>query len=123
VSSTGWRDWVAVPDWRFWENQGAGIAVADLDGDGVAELVVLAVDNTQGQNGGYYSVGWGLDERGRPADGWGPWQPVPDWRFWENQDAALAIAALGRAPRRTWWCWRSTTHPAPTRAGIGCWTR
>ena len=92
---TGWRDWVAVPDWRFWENQGAGIAVADLDGDGVAELVVLAVDNPQGQNGGYYSVGWRLDERGRPADGWGPWQPVPDWRFWENQDAALAIAKLG----------------------------
>jgi hypothetical protein len=92
---TGWRDWVAVPDWRFWENQGAGIAVADLDGDGTAELVVLAVDNPVGQNGGYYSVGWRLDGRGRPADGWGPWQPVPQWRFWENQDAALAVAKLG----------------------------
>jgi Domain of unknown function (DUF1929)/FG-GAP-like repeat/FG-GAP repeat len=91
-----WRDWVAVPDWYFWENQGAGLAVADLDGDGTPELVVLAVDNPPGQNDGYYSVGWRLDG-GRPADGWGPWQPVPDWRFWEGQDAGLAVAKLGPA--------------------------
>ena len=69
---TAWRPWVAVPDWGFWENQGAGITVADLDGDGTPELVVLAVDNPPRQNGGYYSVGWHL-EGGRPADGWGPW--------------------------------------------------
>jgi hypothetical protein len=94
---TAWRPWVAVPDWRFWENQGCGVAVADLDGDGTPELLVLAVDSPAGQNGGYYSVGWRLDGRGRPADGWGPWQPVPDWRFWENQEAAVAVAGLGAA--------------------------
>jgi hypothetical protein len=93
---TAWREWAAVPDWFFWENQGAGIAVADLDGNGTPELVVLAVDNPPGRNGGYYSVGWRLDG-GRPADGWGPWQPIPDWRFWEGQDAGLAVAALGPA--------------------------
>jgi hypothetical protein len=92
-----WRPWQAVPDWRFWENQGAGIAVADLDGDGTAELVVFAVDNPVGQNGAYYSVGWRLDGRGRPADGWGPWLPVPDWRFWENQGGGIAITPLGPA--------------------------
>jgi hypothetical protein len=89
-----WRPWAAVADWYFWENQGAGIAVADLDGEGTPELVVMAVDNPQGQNGSYYSVGWRL-EAGRPADGWGPWQPVPDWRFWENQGAGITIAGLG----------------------------
>jgi hypothetical protein len=94
---TAWRQWVAVPDWRFWENQGCGIAVADVDADGTAELLVFAVDNPVGQNGGYYSVGWRLDGRGRPADGWGPWEPVPDWRFWENQEAAVAVAPLGPA--------------------------
>ncbi|MFI7601683.1 galactose oxidase-like domain-containing protein [Actinoplanes sp. NPDC049681] len=89
-----WRPWAAVPDWRFEDNQGAGIAVADLDGDGTPELVVLAVDSPPGRNGGYYSVGWRL-AGGRPADGWGPWEAVPDWRFWEGQDAGAAVVPLG----------------------------
>jgi hypothetical protein len=92
---TAWRTWVAVPDWYFWENQGAGVAVADLDGDGTPELIVLAVDNPPEQNGGYYSVGWHLE--GRPIEGWGPWQAVPDWRFWEGHDAAAVVAHLGHA--------------------------
>ena len=91
---SAWRPWGAVPDWYFWENQGAGVAVADLDGDGTPELVVMAVDNPPGQNGGYYTVGWRL-AGGRPADGWGPWQAIPGWRFWENQGAAVTIAGLG----------------------------
>jgi FG-GAP-like repeat len=94
---TGWRPWAAVPDWRFWENQGAGVAVADLDDDGTPDLLVLAVDNPVGQNGGYYSVGWRLDARGRPADGWGPWQAVPDWRFSENQGGGAALVRLDGA--------------------------
>ncbi len=88
-----WRPWAAVADWYFWENQGAGIAVADLDGDGTPELVVMAVDNPPGRNGGYYSVGWRL--AAGLADGWGPWQPIPDWRFWEDQDAGATVASLG----------------------------
>jgi Domain of unknown function (DUF1929)/FG-GAP-like repeat len=92
-----WRPWIAVPDWRFWANQGAGIAVGDLDGDGTPELLVLTVDNPAGQNDAYYSVGWRLDATGRPADGWGPWQPVPDWEFWENQGAGAALVPLGAA--------------------------
>lgn len=92
---TAWRPWAQVPDWRFWENQGAGVAVADLDGDGVGELIVFALDNPEGQNGGYYSVGWRLDDRGRSADGWGPWEAVPDWGFWDNQGAGVAVVPFG----------------------------
>jgi hypothetical protein len=91
----GWTDWTPVPDWFSWENQGAGAAVADLDGDGRPELLVFQVDNPPGQNAGYYTVGWALDRSGRPADGWGPWTAVPDWRFWENAGAAVALADLG----------------------------
>jgi hypothetical protein len=94
---TDWRPWQAVPDWRFWENQGAAVAVADLDDDGTPELVVLAVDNPAQRNTAYWSVGWRLDGRGRPADGWGPWEPVPGWDFWENQGAGLAVTPLGPA--------------------------
>jgi hypothetical protein len=94
---SAWRPWIGVPDWRFKENQGAAVAVADLDGDNVPELLVLAVDNPAGRNGAYYSVGWHLDESGRSADGWGPWQPVPDWSYQENQGAGAALVPLGAA--------------------------
>ncbi|MEO6503391.1 MAG: VCBS repeat-containing protein [Jatrophihabitantaceae bacterium] len=103
---TTWRPWQAVPDWRFWENQGAGVAVADLDGDGTPELVVLAVDNGPEQNGAYYSVGWRLDGRGRPADGWGPWLPVPDWGYWTTKAAVWPSARWARRMNRTCSCWR-----------------
>ena len=91
----GWGPWTAIPDWFTWENQGAGVAIGDLDGDGRPELAVLAVDNPAGHNAGYVTVGWALDGTGRPADGWGPWTAVPGWRFWENAGAGAAFASVG----------------------------
>jgi hypothetical protein len=94
----GWSDWTPIPDWFAWENQGAGAAVADLDSDGRPELLVFQVDNPPGANGGYFTVGWGLDGTGRAVEGWGPWTAVPDWRFWDNAGAAVALADLGGGP-------------------------
>jgi Domain of unknown function (DUF1929)/FG-GAP-like repeat len=93
-TASGWSPWVSVPDWFGWENAGAGLAVGDLDGDGTPELLVLVVDSAVGKNDAYYSVGWRLDGRGRPADGWGPWHTVPGWNFDENQGGAVALADL-----------------------------
>jgi hypothetical protein len=64
----GAGEWTAIPDWR---GGAASAAVADLDGDGRPEVVVVA--------GGAATVGWGLDASGRAADGWGPWTELPDW--------------------------------------------
>ena len=47
----GWSPWMKVPDWFRGENQDGDIAVADLDGDGRPEIVVVMVDNPPGQNG------------------------------------------------------------------------
>lgn len=90
----GWGPWLAVPDWFSWENQGADIAVADLDGDGRPELIVFQIDNPVGQNQGFYRVGWKLDTNGIVTGGWGPWEPVPDWFCWENQGAGIALGDL-----------------------------
>ncbi|MGH3937770.1 MAG: galactose oxidase-like domain-containing protein [Pseudonocardiaceae bacterium] len=95
----GWGPWLPVPDWRFWENQGAGIAVADLDGNGSPEVLVFTVDNPVGQNGGYYTVGWNLDATGRARDGWSAWSAVDDWLFFENQGGSATFADLNGTGR------------------------
>lgn len=89
-----WTPWLEVPDWYGWENQGAGITVADLDGDGRPELIVFAVDNPAGANAGVYTIGWGLDGTGHCVDGWSRWSQVPEWGFTENQGAAIALRPI-----------------------------
>lgn len=41
----GWGNWIAIPDWFSFENQGAGVAIADLPHNGKLDLVVLMVDS------------------------------------------------------------------------------
>ncbi len=93
-TASGWTPWVPVPDWVGQQNAGVGVAVGDLDGDGTPELLALVVDAPAGRNDAHYCVGWRLDDRGRPADGWGPWRQVPDWVFHENQGGAATLADL-----------------------------
>ena len=113
----GWSPWIAVPDWFAWENQGAGIAIADLDGNGRPALVVFQVDSPAGLNAGYYRVGWNLDADGQVTGGWSEWMRA-DWFSWENQGAGIAITDLDGNGRPNWWFSRSTTPPMPTRPPI-----
>src|SRR6516225_592131 len=76
----GWGPWTPIPDWFSFENQHGGIAVADLDGNGNPELIVMMVDNPPGQNRGLYRIGRNLDANANVTDGWTPWidvGPIP----------------------------------------------
>ena len=84
-----WSGWIDVPDWFSWENQGAGVAVTDLDGDGKPDLLVFQIDNAVEQNQAFYKVGQSLDINGTVA-GWSPWRGVPAWFSWENQGGGIA---------------------------------
>ena len=79
-----------IPDWFSFDNQGGGIAVADLDTDGNQDLVVMTVDKPLGQARGIYRVGRKLDAQGNVTVGWTPWIDVPDWFSFENQGAGSA---------------------------------
>jgi len=88
----GWTPWINIPDWFSHENQGAGIALVDLDGSGTLDLVVTMVDNPPGQNQGLYRVGRALDPDGNVTGGWTPWLAIPDWFGWENQGMSVAVS-------------------------------
>src|SRR6478609_331395 len=85
-----------IPDWFSSENQGCGVAVASLAGDGKQDLIVLLVDNPAGKNRGVYRVGKSLDGDGRVTGGWTPWIDVPDWFSFENQGAGIAAADVDK---------------------------
>jgi hypothetical protein len=52
----GWSPIVGLPGWFGAEDQGAGVALADINGTGRQDLVVFHVDNPGGENHGYYRV-------------------------------------------------------------------
>ncbi len=99
----GWGPWIPIPDWFSWENQFGGIAVADLDGNGNPELIVMMIDDPPGQNRGLYRIGRNLDANANVTGGWTPWIDVgpippppppldqPTWFSWENQGAGVAV--------------------------------
>lgn len=95
----GWSQWREVPNWRSEENEGGGITVADIDGDGKPELIVFQVDNSQnnarsGLNKGLYCIGTQIDNDGNINGNWEPWQTVPGWHSWKNQGAGIAVTDL-----------------------------
>ena len=92
--SGGWSDPVPVPGWFGDNNQGGGIAVTDLNGDGRPELIVFHLDNPSGANHGYYRVGWGVDANGNVTGGWSDPAQIPGWFGDENQGGGIAAADI-----------------------------
>lgn len=89
-------NFIAVPG-VGWEGQGAGAAVADFDGNGRPDLVLMAYDNPGGANGFRYKIGWNLDAQGAAAN-WTDHAQVAGVG-WEGQGAAVVIGQIDANPR------------------------
>src|SRR5438552_9116255 len=94
------KGYLQIPDWFAFENQGGGVAIADLTGTGTQDLLVIMVDNLPGQNRGAYRVGRALNADGSVNGGWTPWFDVPDWFPWENQGVGAALVDLDNDGRQ-----------------------
>ncbi len=92
--TAGWGPWIDIPDWFSFENQGAGVALWDLNGNGRLDLVVFMIDAPQGKNQAFYRIGRSLDDNGNVTGGWSEWIGIPDWFPWENQHGAVALSDL-----------------------------
>jgi len=91
---TGWSTLIQVPGWFGDENQGAGIAVADINGNGRPDLIVFHIDNRVGGNRGFYRIGWNMDTSGNVTEGWSNVMPVLGWFGDENQGGDVAVADI-----------------------------
>jgi hypothetical protein len=94
----GFDDVNQVPGWFGSDNQGGGIAVADISGNGKPDLVVFHIDHPGGGGGntGFYRIGWNLDSGGKVTGGWTTHLPVPGWFGTENQGGGIAVADINK---------------------------
>ncbi|MFN2506623.1 MAG: galactose oxidase-like domain-containing protein [Acidimicrobiales bacterium] len=90
----GWTVVKPVPGWFGWDTQGAGVAIADISGTGRPDIIVFHVHAPEGENHGYYRIGWDLDVHGDPAGGWTAPIGIPGWFGWDTQGAGVDVAAL-----------------------------
>jgi hypothetical protein len=97
ADSTGnvrqWSDVIPVSGWFGDSTQGAGIAIADLDGNGRPELVIFHIDDAAGANAGHYRVGWDLNTTGL-VRAWSDVIDVPGWFGDVCGEAGTAVADL-----------------------------
>jgi hypothetical protein len=90
----GWTPWIDVPDWFSWENEGAGVAIVDLENSGQQDIIVFQIDASPGQNQGFFRIGRRIGADGNVGGGWSPWHGVPSWFSFENQGGGIATAPL-----------------------------
>src|SRR4051794_13854578 len=57
----GWGDWLEIPEWGSFSNEGAGIAVADFGVAGLGLIVFQVETAVPGPNRGLFRVGRKLD--------------------------------------------------------------
>jgi len=89
----GWTNPIPIPGWFGNDNQGGGIAVADINKNGTPDLVVLHVDNPGGANQAYYRIGWDVNNLG-VATGWTAPIPIPGWFGNETQGAGVVVTDM-----------------------------
>jgi IgA Peptidase M64 len=92
----GWSDPIQIDGWFGDKNQGGGIAVADVDGNGQLDLIVFDIDHPSGGNRGFYRIGWNLDVNGvvtGDATGkkWSDPIQIDGWFGDKNQSGDIAL--------------------------------
>ena len=83
-----------VPGWFGDENQGGGVAMFDINGNGQPDMVVFHMDNPSGENHGYYRIGWNVRRERHRQRRLDESIQVPGWFGAETQHGGVAVADL-----------------------------
>ncbi len=91
VPRMGWSHIYESPKIGF-HDQGGGVAIWDVDGNGIPDLVFMAIDNPEKANSFWYMIAWNIRPDGSPT-GWSETYHSPSIG-WNNAGGGLAIADL-----------------------------
>jgi hypothetical protein len=92
-----WSGFKPVQGWFGSETQGASIAITDLNGNGSPDLIIFHIDNPDGENKGYYRIGWNLDINSGNVEWWSDVRNIPGWFGARTQGSGIATAYLSKA--------------------------
>lgn len=76
------------------ENQGAGVAIGDIDGNGVPDMIFMGIDNPKGANSYFYKILYDIDQYGnssRESE-----IRTLSLHTHENQDGSIAIVDINK---------------------------
>ena len=81
-----------MPIWFGENNDGGGIAVADINGNDKPDLIVFNIHAVSGANGGHYIIGFDMDSSGVVSDSNWSTNHVLPW-FGDSQEGGGLAAA------------------------------
>lgn len=77
-----------------WENAGGDLAKGDIDGNGVPDIVFMAIDNAAGANTFQYRIGWNVQADKKPLR-WSNTITSPEIG-WDTQGGGVAVVDINR---------------------------
>jgi len=85
---------VLTPNKEFGSNtQYGGIGMGDINGNDTPDLVVFHIDNPEGDNTGFYRIGWDVDQNGLP-ESWKNQAPIPGWWGDSSGGGGITVAYI-----------------------------
>ncbi|MDY6990533.1 MAG: hypothetical protein SWQ30_21020 [Thermodesulfobacteriota bacterium] len=88
-----WTKQIGIPDWFGDVSAGAGITMGDIDANGRPDLIMSNIDNPEGENRGYYRIGWNIDEEGKVSS-WGDHLKIVGWYGERSAGAGITVGNI-----------------------------
>ncbi|MEX1363880.1 MAG: fibrinogen-like YCDxxxxGGGW domain-containing protein, partial [Nannocystaceae bacterium] len=91
----GWSERTEIPGDFGIDGTGAGLSLADIDGDGSMDMVVTHIESQfLGDNRAYYQIGWNLNQQGQVTGGWSDRVQMPNDFGGDTAEAGAAMLDL-----------------------------
>ena len=93
IADGNWTKKIGIPDWWGAYSSGGGITVGHINDNDILDLIVTHIDNPNGENKGYYRIGWNIDKDGN-IDTWGNRFNVVGWVGDLSQGAGITVGNI-----------------------------